>query len=89
MNRDPIVDEIRAIRDDLAKRYDYGIDAIVRALQKASVDEGRQLVSLPPRPSANEDEGRKASWRLGRAGAGPQSIVPPAHAAPSPARRPG
>jgi hypothetical protein len=61
MNRDPIVDEIRAIRDDLAKRYNYDIDAIVQALQKASVDEGRQLVSLPPRPSANEDEGRESS----------------------------
>jgi hypothetical protein len=48
MNRDPIVDEIRAIRDDLAKRYNYDIDAIVRALQKASADEGRQLVLLPP-----------------------------------------
>ena len=48
MNRDPIVDEIRAIRDDFAKRYNYDIDAIVRALQKAFVDEERQPVSLPP-----------------------------------------
>jgi hypothetical protein len=61
MNRDPIVDEIRAIRDDFAKRYNYDIDAIVLALQKASADEGRKTISLPPRPSANEDEGRKAS----------------------------
>jgi hypothetical protein len=61
MIRDPIVDEVRAIRDEFAKRYDYDIDAIVRALQQASVDEGRQLVSLPPKPSAKGDEGRKAS----------------------------
>ena len=61
MIRDPIVDEVRAIRDELAKRHNYDIDAIVRALQQASVDEGRQLVSFPPKPSAKGDEGRKAS----------------------------
>ena len=61
MIRDPIVEEVRAIRDELAKRHNYDIDAIVRALQKASLDEGRQPVSLPPRPSTKEDEGRKAS----------------------------
>ena len=61
MIRDPIVEEVRAIRDELAKRHNYDIDAIVRALQKASVDEGRQLVSLPPRPLVEKDEDSKAS----------------------------
>ena len=61
MIRDPIVNEVRAIRDELAKRHNYDIDAIVRALQKASVDEDRQLVSLPPKPLAKDDVGRKAS----------------------------
>jgi hypothetical protein len=61
MIRDPIVAEVRAIRDELAKRHNYDIDAIVQALQKASVDEGRQLISLSPRPLAKEDEGRQAS----------------------------
>lgn len=61
MIRDPIVEEVRAIRDDLARRYNYEIDAIVRALQKASVDNGRQLVSLSPRPLAEKGEDRKAS----------------------------
>ncbi len=61
MIRDPIVTEIRAIRDELAKRHNYDIDAIVRALQKASVDEGRQLVSLSPKALAKDDAGRKAS----------------------------
>ena len=61
MIRDPIVEEVRAIRDDLAKRHNYDIDAIVQALQKASVDEGRQLVSLPPRPLVEKDEDSKAS----------------------------
>jgi len=61
MIRDPIVEEVRAIRDELAKRHKYDIDAIVRALQKASVDEGRLLVSFPPRPSTEEGEDRSAS----------------------------
>lgn len=61
MIRDPIVAEVRAIRDDLARRCNYEIDSIVRALQKASVDEGRQLVSLPPKPLAKDDVDRKAS----------------------------
>jgi len=61
MIRDPIVEEVRAIRDDLARRYNYEIDAIVRALQKASVDNGRQLVSLSPRPLVETGEDRKAS----------------------------
>lgn len=61
MTRDPIVEEIRAIRDELAKRHDYDIGAIVRALQKASVDEGRELVALPLRPLADKDRDRKTS----------------------------
>lgn len=48
MTADPI-EEVRAIREELARRYDYDLDAIVRALQKASSDAGRRPVSLPPK----------------------------------------
>jgi hypothetical protein len=61
MARDPIVEEVRAIRDEFAKQHNYDIDAIVRALQKASADEGRQVVSLPSKRIREEDERRKAS----------------------------
>ena len=60
MARDPIVEEVRAIRDAFAKRYNYDIDAIVRALQQASTDGGRQVVSLPSKRFREEDERRKA-----------------------------
>ena len=60
MAQDPIVEEVRAIRDAFAKRYNYDIDAIVRALQEASADEGRQVVSLPSKRIKEEDEWRKA-----------------------------
>jgi hypothetical protein len=61
MIRDPIVEEVRAVRDELAKRHEYDIDAIVRALQKASVDGARQLVAFPPKPTAEKGEDRRAS----------------------------
>jgi hypothetical protein len=61
MARDPIIDEVRAIRDAFAKRHNYDIDAIVQALQQASVHEGRQVVSLPPKRIAAEDKHRKVS----------------------------
>ena len=58
---DPIVEEVRAIRGEFAKRHNYNIDDIVRALQKASADEERQLVSLPARPADEKERDRKAS----------------------------
>jgi hypothetical protein len=61
MARDPIVEEVRAIRDEFARRHNYDIDAIVRALQKASADEGRHAVSLPSKLVREQDERRKAS----------------------------
>ena len=39
MNNDPIVNEVRTIRDDLARRFDYDIHAIfadLRARESAS-----------------------------------------------------
>ena len=59
MTRDPIVEEVRAIRDEFAKRYNYDLDAIVAALQKASTDAGRQLVSLPPKPVPDDEKVRR------------------------------
>lgn len=59
MTRDPIVEEVRAIREAFAKQYDYDVDAIVRALQKASADTGRQLVSFPPKPVPEDEQVRK------------------------------
>ena len=61
MARDPIVEEVRAIRDAFARQHNYDIDAIVRALQQASVDEGRQVVSLSSKRIEGGDERRKVS----------------------------
>jgi len=60
MAKDPIVDEVRAVRDEFAKRHNYDLEAIIRALQEASERAGRELVTLPPR-KVDEDSQRKAS----------------------------
>ena len=60
MANDPIIDEIHAIREEIAKRYDYDVDAIVAAMRKASEESGRQVVSLPPRPVSTRTRSRKA-----------------------------
>lgn len=49
MKNDPIVEEVHAIREALAKKHDYDIDAIVEALRAASIQRGRDVVSLPPK----------------------------------------
>lgn len=46
---DPIVDEVRAARDALAKEFDYDIDKLAQAIKAREVKSGREVVRLPPR----------------------------------------
>ncbi|HEU0074441.1 MAG TPA: hypothetical protein VFS30_10545 [Dehalococcoidia bacterium] len=48
MSRDPIVDEVRAIRDAIAKEHDYDLEAIFKMLQEAEAKSGREHVSPTP-----------------------------------------
>ena len=49
MLRDPIVEEVRAIREAIAKKHGYSVKAIVRALQREETKGGGRLVSLAPK----------------------------------------
>jgi hypothetical protein len=49
MTRDPIVDEVRAVRDAIAKEHDYDVAAIFDMLQKLERQSGEKRVVLPPR----------------------------------------
>ena len=60
MFRDPIVDEVRAIREAIAKEHGNDLRAIVQALQHRQAERGRKLVSLPPRRVAEKQPERKA-----------------------------
>ncbi len=46
MWRDPIVEEVRAIRDAYAKQFDYDIDSIYRDLKDQEVKSGRKFILL-------------------------------------------
>ena len=60
MTRDPIVDEVRSIRDAFAKEHGYDVKAIVLALQREEAESGREVISLPPKRLVDERKARKA-----------------------------
>ncbi|MEA2562582.1 MAG: hypothetical protein QOH06_4086 [Acidobacteriota bacterium] len=49
MIQDAIIQEVRAIRDEIAREHDYNIDAIFEALRKAEASSGREHITLKPR----------------------------------------
>ena len=49
MSEDPIVAEVRRIRDEHAARYDYDLRKIYEALKEREKRSGRKLVSYPSR----------------------------------------
>ena len=46
---DPIIDELRAVRDEHAGRFNYDVEAIFRDIQAQQEASGREYVRLPPR----------------------------------------
>jgi hypothetical protein len=59
MARDRIVEDVRAIRDAIAKEQGYDVRAYMRALQQDQAKSGRKCVTLPPRRLANKPLKRK------------------------------
>jgi hypothetical protein len=49
MSRDPIVDEVRTVRDAIAREYDYDVKKLADALREEQRKSGRKAVRLPPR----------------------------------------
>ncbi len=49
MHNDPIVDEVRKVRDAHAARLDYDLDAIFRDMKAKEQASGREFVRYPPR----------------------------------------
>ena len=50
MWEDPIVAEIRRIREEISTRYNHDIAAICRAAREREATGDWETVSLPPRP---------------------------------------
>lgn len=49
---DPIIEEVRAIRDEYAAGFDYDVAAIFRDLRARQKACGREFVRFPPRGAA-------------------------------------
>ena len=52
MWEDPIVEETRAAREQLLKRFDYDLDALCAYLEEQETRSGKKAITLKPkRPS--------------------------------------
>lgn len=51
MWKDPIVEEVRRVRDAHAKKFDYDIWAIYEDIKRFVQESGLETVSLPPKPA--------------------------------------
>lgn len=51
MWRDPIVEEIRQLRQQYAARFNHDLKAICQDLRERQKKGGRKVVTLPPRPA--------------------------------------
>jgi len=52
MWQDPIVEEIRRIRDEHARRFDYNLHAMCEDFRREQMSSGRTVVSRKPRMPA-------------------------------------
>jgi len=50
MTTDPIVEEVRSIRDAYARRFDYDLDAIYEDIKRRERERPVAPITLPPRP---------------------------------------
>lgn len=51
---DPIVEEVRKIRNAHAKRFNYDIDAIYEDLKSHQKNCGHRIVKFPPKRTSNK-----------------------------------
>ncbi len=74
MSRDAIIDEVRAIRDAIAREHNYDIDSIFLMLREREATSGRPHVTLPPkllhveRPSGPADAAEQGAAADGASG---------------------
>lgn len=53
MWEDPIVEEVRKVREEHAAKFHYDLDAIYRDLKGQDERDPRRVVSLPPKQPAS------------------------------------
>ncbi|MCY3873351.1 MAG: hypothetical protein OXF88_03545 [Rhodobacteraceae bacterium] len=58
---DPIISEVRAVRDAHAARFDYDVAAIIRDIREMQEESGLNYVCRPGRPVVVSNPGNDAS----------------------------
>lgn len=53
---DPVIAEVRAMRDELTKRADYDVGVIFRRIRQMQDESGREYVSYPARRIAESSD---------------------------------
>jgi len=64
MQDDPIVEEVRRVREAYAAKFNYDLDAIFQDLKRQERESGRTFVTFPPRrigKSAGKDRDGEAA----------------------------
>ena len=56
MWRDPVVEEVRNIREAHARKFNYDLQAIYREIKKQEKTSGRKFISFPPRRMETVDQ---------------------------------
>jgi hypothetical protein len=51
MQTDPIIDEVRRIRQEYARQFDYDLGAMAADLRKHEQEHPERLVTFPPKPA--------------------------------------
>jgi rubrerythrin len=51
MHNDPIVEEVRRIRDEFARQHDYNLRAMFEDLRQQEKAHADLLVTYPPKPA--------------------------------------
>jgi len=54
MFKDPIVEEVRAVRQKHAAKFNYDLWKIAEDLKKKQEEAGRKAVSFPPKPARHK-----------------------------------
>jgi hypothetical protein len=55
MRDDPIVEEVRRVREEYAKQFDYDVRAMADDLRKREQQHSNRLVSFPAKPARRKE----------------------------------
>ena len=55
MWKDPVVEDVRAIRDEYARSLDYDLGKICEDLRRQQAEDAREVVTLPPKRLIKSD----------------------------------